>query len=396
MNVRRDLEVYFPLTISDFYLGLLLWFGFTFHPYELTNKHRFILASLCIFVVSSFISILFSEVYHVSWFSSLMLGKFVIIFLLPIIVSIPDKKKVLQSVFLVLVAFTLFESTWGGAQFIFHGYLGRYIESFNTMYSYGKVAWENPGLLRISGTFVDPDLFGTFMFMQFVMFYYMWLKKLSESKFETILFGISAIASAMSIFITGNRILYMLLFVSFASLAAATKQISTIVSHAKKPLGLVCIAAAIAIISPYVFVRLQNLPGVFSEFGSGTFRIQMLFYSARLGLNNWVGVGLGMSPYHFATEFSGENMIFGPDIPHNIFSQIFVESGLLGLLSFIIFVYFSFRDAIIRGANTANFHLYLAAGAYLVSACFYPLFIPLVELPAFFFFYLGLAVFTKL
>ena len=122
----------------------------------------------------------------------------------------------------------------------------------------------------------------------------------------------------------------------------------------------------------------------------------MIQYSARLGLNNLFGVGLGMSPYHFAVNFPGENMIFGPDYPHNIFSQIFAETGIVGLVSFIVFLYLAFRPLFIKGLNVQNIHFYLAALAFVASACFYPLFIPLVELTSFFFLYLGIAQFNQL
>ena len=76
----------------------------------------------------------------VSWLSSILLLKLLVIFLLPVIISI--KNNLVKTGIIVMAAFTIFESAWGLVQFFLRGNLGRYIESFNNMYAYGKVAWK--------------------------------------------------------------------------------------------------------------------------------------------------------------------------------------------------------------------------------------------------------------
>jgi O-antigen ligase len=394
MNVRRDLFYYFPLTLSDFYLGLLLWLGIRNREKKSYTIPFEILTSIGLFFIISLFSILESQNDIVSWLSSLLLFKLLVIFLLPLIISI--KKSVIKTGLYVIAAFTIFESVWGLAQFFLHGKLGRYIESFNNMYTYGKVAWENTNLLRISGTFVDPDIFGTIMYMHCMMFSSLWLTSKNLSTYRRNVYGFCAMISGISVYLTGNRILYIAVFISFLWLLAVNKHLKNIIIFCKKPISIFIGVCVGLVIFPYISARLQNILTVFSDVGSATFRIQMIQYSMRLGLQNIFGVGLGMSPYHFASNFIGEYMIFGPDYPHNIFSQIFAETGVIGLVSFMVFIYFSFRSYLLKKIQLSAIHFYLAALAFLVSACFYPIFLPIVELPSFFFLYLGIAIFSRL
>jgi O-antigen ligase len=329
----------------------------------------------------------------VSLLSLVILVKFIILFFLPGFMHFTFD--VIKKMISIAASFTIFESVWGLLQFILRGNLGRYIESYNNAYTYGKVAWENSNLLRASGTFVDPDLFGTFMFMHFVLFFYLLLTSEHSRKFEKTLYGLCAILSGASVFITGNRALYICFVLSFVGILIMTKKARYIISFIKKPIGLLIIVVLVSVLFPYVSTRMQNLFAIFSE-GSGTFRVQIAEYAARLGFFNLFGVGLATSPYHFALEFPGAQVIFGPDYPHNLFFQVFAETGILGLVAFLGFLYFAFRPLSVGRRNTTYIYFYFATIAFLISACFYPLFVPLVELPSFFFLYLGIAAFSNI
>jgi hypothetical protein len=393
MYIHRDIIYYFPLTVSDFYLGFYFWLQVRNKKVRYTRPVPYIiLACLLLFFLFNVLSAAFSDNLLVSFLSCVILLKFIVIFLLPGFVE--KGMGLVKKIIYLAASFTVFESLWGCVQYILRGNLGRYIESYNSAYTYGKVAWENSNLLRASGTFVDPDLFGTFGIMHFVLFFFLFLHSARSTKFEKTLYGACAVLSGISVFITGNRALYICFAVALAAILLMTKKVRYSISLIRKPAGIAVIVAAIIFLFPYVSTRMQNLSAIFSQ-GSGTFRIQIAQYAARLGFANIFGVGLGMSPYHFALNFPGEKVIFGPDYPHTIFFQIFAETGILGLIAFIGFIYLSLRPLIL-GRKTAHTYFYLAATAYLVSACFYPLYIPLVELPSFFFLYLGLAVFSNL
>lgn len=394
MNIQRDLVYYFPLTMSDFYL--LVYFWFHFRKKKITHlpfSSPWLITCLVLFFFLNIVSIFWSEQYIISLLSAIILFKFIILFFLPGFVHFTNdvKKKMIS----IIASFAIFESAWGFLQYIIHGSLGRYIESFNNAYAYGKVAWENNNLLRISGTFVDPDLFGTFMFMHFVLFFFLFLMSERSPKLEKMMYGACVILSGASVFITGNRALYFCLVLSFVCILVMTKKTRYIISVMQKPIVSLTTAVVIVMLFPYVSTRMQNLPELFSE-GTGTFRLQIADYASRLGFSNIFGVGLATSPYHFALDFPGTNVLFGPDYPHNIFFQVFAEVGIMGLVAFVIFIYLSFRPFFLQRQKVTITPFFLAAGAYLVSACFYPLYIPLVELPSFFFLYLGIAVFHTL
>ena len=394
MNIQRDVVFYFPLTISDFYLLLLFWF----HIRKKATTHlpvssRWILVSLALYFFLNIVSVFWSNQNLVSLLSVVILFKFMILFLLPGVIDFTSD--LIKKMISIIASFTIFESAWGFMQYIIRGNLGRYIESYNNEYIYGKVAFENANLLRVSGTFVDPDLFGTFMFMHFVLFFFLFLTSQRCTKAKKILYGVCTVLSGASVFITGNRALYICVALSFVGILIMTKKIRYSISIIKKPVGFLTIAVVIAVLFPYVSTRMQNLSAIFSE-GSGTFRLQIADYAARLGFSNIFGVGLGASPYRFALDFPGANVLFGPDYPHNIFFQVFAEVGITGIITFIVYIYLAFRPFILSGRTSKYAYLYLAAGAYLVSACFYPLYLPLIELPSFFFLYLGIAAFRNI
>jgi O-antigen ligase len=394
LAIRRDLIYYFPFTISDFYLLIVLWIHFRTKGAK--NKKAvpyFTVACLTVYLAVSIVSALMSEQLAVSLLSTVLLFKLVVIFLLPSFIKFSSGR--IKTMIIIMCSFTIFEGAWGVLQNIFRGSLGRYIESFNNAYTYGKMAWENKSLLRASGTFVDPDLYGTFMFMHFIVFLYLLLSSKNITKMKLLLYGICVLLASVSVFITGNRVLYICYAASLLGMLLVLKKIRFVVAAMKRPRVLVGILCALAFVSPYVAVRTQNFLAVFLQ-GSATFRIQIAEYALRLGWANILGVGPGVSPYHFALDFPGATVLFGPDYPHAIFFQIFAETGIFGLMIFLMFLYTAFRPLIIRARNVQYSYLYLAAGAYIISACFYPLYIPLVELPSFFFLYLGIAVFANI
>ena len=394
LAIQRDLIYYFPFTISDFYLLIVLWIHLRTKGAK--NKKAvpyFAVACLLVYLAVSIVSALMSEQLAVSLLSTALLFKLVIIFLLPSFIKFSSGR--IKTMISIMCSFTIFEGAWGVLQNIFRGSLGRYIESFNNAYTYGKMAWENKSLLRASGTFVDPDLYGTFMFMHFVVFFYLFLTSKTLTTARRSLYGLCALLASVSIFITGNRVLYICYVLCFVGMLIMMKKAQHAFAYLKKPTVLFATLSAFVFVFPYAAARMQNFLAVFLQ-GSATFRIQIAEYASRLGWANILGVGPGVSPYHFALDFPGATVLFGPDYPHAIFFQIFAETGIFGLMIFLIFLYTAFRPLIIRARNVQYSYLYLAAGAYIISACFYPLYIPLVELPSFFFLYLGIAVFANI
>lgn len=389
LYAKRDVIYYFPMVLSDLFLGMLLWVSVRMQIIAWRfERMTMVDVMLGLVIITSALSGFFSINLDITTLSVLQLARCAAIY------SVWKREKnsgISVYVLYVAASFLLFESAWGVLQFIRGGAFGLYLEAEGAMYAYGKTAWENADLLRIRGTFVDPDIFGTFMYMHSVMFLGLVLFRRYSSVFEKKLYTLCAIVSGALLFLSGNRVLYVMYIVLVVVLGVMSKRLNKLLEYVKKPAMLAVCTMLLCIIVPYVYVRIQNITDVFSRYGSGTFRVQMAEYSFKIGMNNVFGVGLGISPYYLATQFQGKDIIFGPDYPHNIFFQIFAETGVFGLAAFIGFLYVSFRPFIFMRFFSQYSFYYFAAMAYIVSACFYPLYIPLVELIGYFFLYLGLA-----
>ncbi len=109
-----------------------------------------------------------------------------------------------------------------------------------------------------------------------------------------------------------------------------------------------------------------------------------------MAIENPLGVGLNLSPYYFATTFSGHDLIYDPSHPHAMFFQIMAETGFLGLLFFVYFLYAVFRPQFIsKQHNVYKVSFAVSALTYVVVAQMYPIFLNHQEILSFLFLYLG-------
>jgi O-antigen ligase len=170
---------------------------------------------------------------------------------------------------------------------------------------------------------------------------------------------------------------------------------------AKIPTKILTASAIIAIIivaslAPYLARRIETLSDVFTQYGSATYRLEMMEYATRLAVESpLLGVGINLSPYYFASGFEGETFVFDPTYPHNLLFQLLAETGLIGAILFILFGFFAIRPFLL-GLKTGIIKEYsLAAGVYLLCAMFYPIFLNHPELSSYFFLYVGLSVLNE-
>ena len=139
---------------------------------------------------------------------------------------------------------------------------------------------------------------------------------------------------------------------------------------------------------PTLIQRLRTSSELMASDGGIMYRIELAKYSTRLATKEFLGSGLNLSPYHFATLFDGEKYIFDPAHPHNVFFQVLAENGALGLVFFIIFVYSIFRPILIK--KVALDHFSLGALVFLLCAQIYPIFLNHPEILSYFFVYSGI------
>jgi O-antigen ligase len=387
LKTPDDLTYYVGISLSDALLAAAL----SVHVrLRIVNGRRVAYPSpllyLVLFFVCGLVSALVSPITEISLYAAAQLFKACIAYAAASIlwIGLADIPAVLS----VLSGIAVFEIAWGTMQYVSGGNLGMFIES----QAVGKLAGENTDLFRISGTFVDPDLYGTFILMVALALTVALIRRQLPdwlSRIAPWLIG----GCAVAIIFTANRGLYLWGVLSVLTVVAVYRRRLTGFRLTRRiALWMAGVGAlAIILVIPYTTERLVTLADFFSPIGSGTFRLQMVDATTRLGLDSPFGVGLLATPYYFATAFAGENLIFSVDYPHNLFFQIFAEMGIVGLVVFFAFLYRSFRPLFLKAADHPGAPLYFAALGYLTAAQFYPLFLDNMELFTLFLLLLGTA-----
>lgn len=388
------ISYFFPLYLSDvplFLLGYLYlrdkMFGSSTVTLPSLVKLPLVLLSLFTsWVALSSVGSFFPEVVLLS---AVQLVRMMVVFFVFIMVGFDGRRR--QATYSVVAAVILFESFWVFLQRFHGGPLGRDIEVFLPGAEFGIRSSENQELLRVSGTFFEPSIMGAFILMHITLLMTAFLGGRIMKSLKQLALSVVA-AGSLALVFTGSRVLYGFWMLSAVFLWRVYRKRFTLWRRqfsARLPLGRMVLIGVLAtlIISPYLIARLTSLPDIFTAYGSGTYRLQMMQYAARLFVSApLTGVGINLSPYYFATGFSGERFVFDPTFPHNLFFQILAETGAVGFGLFFLFVAAIFCP-LLAGRKLNEFGA--AALVYLLAAQVYPIFLNHQEVSSFFFLYAG-------
>lgn len=397
------ISYWFPLYLSDLFLfGLLFIY--------IRDK---LLGRTCVvprvFIIPLFLLILFmiwvllgaflSYFSGVILLSVIQLLRMAVIFCV-IVLVFQRFNLVDQGFYSIISASVIFQSLWAFLERFFGGPLGRDIEAILPGAEFGIRSSENPGLLRISGTFFEPSILGTFFLMHIGLLSVAILENRIKFSFVRKAAVLAIILGSVALLYTGSRVLYgyWLMLVIFL-LTHYGRRYQKKIREFKKRLNLlisVVMMVLAIIIIPFVAIRLAALSDVFTQYGSGSYRLQMFAYSIRLALAKpFMGVGINLSPYYLATGFSQEQFVFDPTYPHNLLFQLLAETGIAGLILFSLFVYAVLRPFVISLWSKVKVNEFgLAAIIYLLAAQIYPIFLNQQEILSFFFLYAGLYLAT--
>lgn len=409
-----DIKYFFPIYLSDFFLAILVYsyirkllFVGKLDSSKLKSAAKEIISknykvAITLFFLFTFwvlVNSVRSTFPEVGILSSIQLLRMFVILGIPIILTFLTNKRLgvvgIHAILSVVIGLLIFESGWTLLQRLNNGPLGKDIEVYLPGASFGIFSSENRDLLRNNGTFFEPSILGTFLLMHIAILLAIILQRRLFDKLRTPAI-IAVSGGSIALIFTGSRVLYTVLIGLFVTFLILYKKINPLnLAQFKKSFSLKYVLGFILILFftlPYLINRLGSLIDVFSQYGSATYRIQMIFYSLRIFFENpLTGAGINLSPYLLASGFSGERFAFDPTYPHNLTVQLLAEMGLVGTLIFILFTLSVLRPIFSKIKDKITPGFAAAAGVYFFCAQFYPIFLNHTELSSFFFLYAGLS-----
>lgn len=347
-----------------------------------------IIVTFALFLLCALPSLLNTSFSTIVALSSVQLALMGVVYLLPVLTGFT--KTTAKNLQYVFAAFTTLESFWVVLQYISRGPLGRYIEATLALNRYGVTPGENSFLLRLSGTFFESSILGTFMLMHIFYFSELLFRRAYSNKTELYIYALSMFGALVSIILTASRGIYALFLVAgLIFFFVHRRELSRKVFNKRviKIVILLLLCGTFPFLS-YLTDRIQTIITIFAPGGSGDFRLALIQYAARVAQVHPFGVGLNIAPYVFAVGFPGER-IFDPSQPHNIFFQILAEMGAPGLIAFLLFLWVVYRRYVLTPVSRAAPY-FVSSLIFLFAAQFYPIFISQPEILSYFFLHLGL------
>lgn len=400
-----NISYLFPIYFSTFYFSL-------FYLYYLRNRLFFkgraiildlnskvALALLSLFIISTAISSIFSIFDIPIILASLQVVVLLFVFLMPFFLAFSRKQ--LNNLYLMIASSTIFQSIWLILQTINKGHLNRDLEVFLPGAEFGIRSSENQDLPRLTGTFFESSILGTFLLTNLTILALALVNRRVKNikNQQIILFAV--IIGLIATLLTGSRAIYGFILISLIMIAyignyLSRQKIQTFLkSLVANKAYLAILVLGIIFVSPYLFSRLSSTNQVFSKEGSGTYRIQLSQMALRLtDKKPLLGVGLDLSPYYLATSFPQENYFVDPAHPHNLIIQLLAETGIVGTALFSLFVYMIFRPSLKKSFKKINEFL-LGSLIFFLCAMIYPIFINQMEIISYFFLYLGFGAYLS-
>ena len=397
-----DVKYFFPIYLSDLFLLLIYqnYFSEKFFAKksknltkskEIGKEFKIPLISLTLFFCLVLIRSLSHELSSLLFFGSLIILKYILIFALAIIFDHKEKTKIFPQ---LLASNLFFQSIIIFVEQLKGGNIGRFIENSLPGLEMGTLAAESASMLRADGTFNEPNVTAIYLLINVVVLSNI-ATKIKNKKISYFYYLIILI-TLLAIIFTGSRSLYALSLIYLTFFFFNNKKLLTTIFSKLWTNNLlkIGIISVMVLILPYFFSRMHTIKNVFTDTGSLTYRSELNKTILSMSYKELLGYGLDLTPYYLAKNFKTVDslpVIFDQAPAHNIFVQIFAETGIFAFIFFIIFVYYSLKI----GLQNKNNYFSLAALFYLLAAQFHPVFTNHYQLTGFFFLYLGMGIHEK-
>ena len=392
-----DVVYFFPIYVSDIFLLLIFQnyisnkLSSSGETIKLSKNYYWAIASfiMLIFVVS--LRSLSHEFGYLIVLSSIILVKFLLIYCaIPLI----DIKKHADKIYQCIAANTFFQAGVIIVEQIRRGNLGLFIEKTLPGMEIATRSSETRDIIRANGTFNEPNIAAIFLLINFCIVFSYALKNIESKKIRRgYLYLLISLISLLALVFTGSRSIYLVTF--FAVIYYFLNNKETLVKLFSKlwQLKSIKIAITIAIIAsaPYLFNRADTIRDVFNDRGGLSYRNEINRYTLLLSQKSILGVGINLAPYYLAINYKTADSNFAFDVTpaHNIFIQLYTETGIFGLISIVLFIYFALKDKITLRKSMTSFTI--ASIVFLVAAQFHPAFTSHPEIFSFFMLYSSLA-----
>ena len=393
-----DVKYFFPVYLSDVFLLLIyqnyLSKGFTVYKKvsKLTISYKLAFVSFVTFIIFTAVRSIDHEFGDLIILSSIVLIKFLLIFFVVTLINFRKHKEKINQ---LIAASTLFQAILIIVEQFRGGNLAIFIEKTLPGMETGTASAEAGDILRANGTFNEPNIAAVFLLINVCIILPLAFRKiLLRKQISSYLYLAVSLISLLAIIFTGSRSIYLLTcFVLGYYFLRYKKEITKIALFCWGKLSVkIAMALTIIVSFSYLFSRISSIPDVFNDKGSLSYRSELNRYVLLLSQRSILGIGLDMTPYYIAKNFKtmdSSPVIFDQAPAHNIFVQIITETGIFGLISFILFIYFALKDIIVINRPVNSFAV--ASIVYLFAAQFHPIFTSHPEIFSFFILYLSIA-----
>lgn len=374
-------KIYFgisPKTIIAFSLFALVAIRIIkFHKYKIKNN-QYILY-LIFFLITATISSAFAFRIDLAFNGIFRLWTSIWIFISCQIFF--AKSNLRQHLKRFLICISVFMGAIGTMQFIKHGLLGLYLESYSNIDSLGFFTTDGYEIYRVSGVMTHPTYFGSFISMLFPICLGTLIQDLIKNKKLTItnsISGLAIILITISIIATFSRSAWIASIVSLFLILFKTKRNfdwQTIFKSKLFSLFLICLLGIIIINSNNIIERAVSVKNVWTQ-GTGSGRIEHIRQAFAM-MQNHPLIGVGFNNFTKAMLDQGlDNKYREFFYPiHNTFLLFFSELGIPAGMIFLIFaIQLMTRNYNKSQHNLFDYSLWIATLCFIINSQFHTLF----------------------
>src|SRR3989338_2001855 len=221
-------------------------------------------------------------------------------------------------------------------------------------------------IIRAYGTTPHPNILAAYLFLAIFSFYFVYLyfhiyhqNKLYHPKFNLFLLT-SYPLILLALFFTFARVMVFLWFAGFiirACFILGKKNFRAIFAHGLNRVKLtkILVISTAVVVLFGIFYWSEAISRVKISSGEEAVQLRIFYNKESLKSLNWFGVGSG--------NFVNWLMVKNPNLPrtlyqpvHNIYLLIYSETGILGIIAFVLFLIFLIKDFIVSTKMEKLYH----------------------------------------